>query len=78
MNHQENQMQYTVFLQTRKDGGYLAWVPTLPVCLSEGNTREETLEKIRDAIKETLTNVVEITKVEVELPQHPKMKRIRG
>lgn len=62
-------MQYTVFLQNKKDGGYLAWVPALPACRSEGDTREEALENIRNSLKETLTNLVEITQVEVDIPQ---------
>ena len=33
------------------DGGCTAIVPALPGCISEGNTREEAVENIREAIE---------------------------
>ena len=33
------------------DGGFTAIVPALPGCISEGNTREEAVENIREAIE---------------------------
>lgn len=32
-------------------GGFLAIVPSLPGCMSDGETREEALENVQDAIK---------------------------
>ena len=68
-------MQYTVFLQNSGGGGYIAQVPSLPSCVGEGRTREEALENIRKSLKEMLENVVEITQVEVDVPEmrHPKL-----
>jgi predicted RNase H-like HicB family nuclease len=34
-------MGYTVVLQRESDGGYVASVPVLPGCVSQGDTREE-------------------------------------
>lgn len=43
-------MRYTVVLERESDGGYVATVPALPGCVSEGNNRSEALENIREAI----------------------------
>jgi predicted RNase H-like HicB family nuclease len=42
-------MRYTVILQRESDGGYVATVPSLPGCVSQGDTREEALANIREA-----------------------------
>jgi predicted RNase H-like HicB family nuclease len=39
---------------TKSDEGYSVWVPGLPGCASQGQTEEEALENIRDAIREYL------------------------
>jgi len=44
-------MRYTVILQRESDGGYVAVVPSLPGCVSQGDTREEALKNIREAIE---------------------------
>jgi antitoxin HicB len=40
-----------VILHPEEDGGYWVEVPSLPGCISEGNTRDEALENIKDAIE---------------------------
>jgi predicted RNase H-like HicB family nuclease len=42
-------MRYTVILQREADGGYVATVPTLPGCVSQGDTREEVLKNVEEA-----------------------------
>jgi predicted RNase H-like HicB family nuclease len=42
-------MRYTVILEQEADGGYVATVPVLPGCVSQGDTREEALKNIREA-----------------------------
>jgi predicted RNase H-like HicB family nuclease len=42
-------MRYTVILEQEADGGYVAVVPALPGCVSQGNTRDEALANIREA-----------------------------
>lgn len=44
-------LTYFVELEPQKEGGYTAIVPTLPGCISEGDSVEEALENIRDAIE---------------------------
>ena len=43
-------MQITVVLEPSDEGGYTATVPSLPGCISEGNSREDALLNIREAI----------------------------
>ena len=38
-----------------EDGGFVAECPALPGCVSQGETREEALENIRDAIEGVLS-----------------------
>jgi len=42
-------MRYTVLLEREADGGFVATVPVLPGCVSQGDTREEALKNIREA-----------------------------
>jgi predicted RNase H-like HicB family nuclease len=44
-------MRYTVVLEKEPTGGFVAIVPTLPGCVSQGETREETLANIQEAIE---------------------------
>jgi len=44
-------MKYTVVLQRENDGGYVATVPALPGCVSQGDSREEALKNIGEAIE---------------------------
>jgi predicted RNase H-like HicB family nuclease len=50
-------MRYTVILQKEEDGGYVATVPILPGCVSQGDTREEALKNIEEAIEVYLKDV---------------------
>jgi len=44
-------MKFRVVLEPSEEGGYTVSVPSLPGCVSEGNTREEALKNIREAIE---------------------------
>jgi len=52
-------MRYTVILQRESDGGYVAVVPALPGCVSQGDIRAEVLKNIEDAIELYLEDVRE-------------------
>jgi predicted RNase H-like HicB family nuclease len=47
----EPRMKLKVVLQRSEEGGYTAIVPVLPGCISEGDTKEEALANIREAIE---------------------------
>jgi predicted RNase H-like HicB family nuclease len=44
-------MTRSVILYTDEEGNYIAEVPSLPGCGSDGKTREEALANVRDAIE---------------------------
>jgi predicted RNase H-like HicB family nuclease len=44
-------MQYTVVIEQAEDGSLSVWVPDLPGCVSTGDTRDEALRNIAEAIK---------------------------
>ena len=44
-------MNLKVILEPSDEGGFTAIVPALPGCISEGNTRDEALANIREAIE---------------------------
>ena len=44
-------MKFRVILEPSEEGGYTVIVPSLPGCVSEGNTREEALKNVREAIE---------------------------
>ena len=43
-------MRYRVFLEQDEDGIFVATCPALPGCISQGRTRAEATENIREAI----------------------------
>ncbi len=44
-------MEYTVILDPDEEGrGYTVLVPTLPGCVTQGSTREEAIERAKEAI----------------------------
>jgi predicted RNase H-like HicB family nuclease len=43
-------MQYTAIFEAQPDGGYHASCPALPGCHSEGDTLDESIANIREAI----------------------------
>ena len=44
-------LEYTAVFQEEKKGGFSVWVPSLPGCASQGETFEETLKNIKEAIE---------------------------
>jgi predicted RNase H-like HicB family nuclease len=44
-------MKLRIVLEPSDEGGFTVYVPALPGCISEGNTREEALANIREAIE---------------------------
>ena len=44
-------MKLKIVLEPCPDGGYTVYAPSLPGCISEGNTKEEALTNIKEAIE---------------------------
>ncbi|OGP63401.1 MAG: hypothetical protein A2170_06700 [Deltaproteobacteria bacterium RBG_13_53_10] len=44
-------MKLKIILEPSEEGGYTAIVPSLPGCISEGDTKDEALKNIREAIE---------------------------
>lgn len=43
-------LTYTVIFERAQEGGYIAYVPVLPGCVTQGETFEEAQENAKDAI----------------------------
>ena len=44
-------MNYKVILEPQEEGGYTVYVPLLPGCISQGETKQEALGNIKEAIE---------------------------
>jgi len=44
-------MKFKVVLEPSDEGGFTVYVPALPGCISEGETEEEALKNIREALE---------------------------
>ena len=44
-------MRFQVILEPSDEGGYTTYVPSLPGCISEGDSVEEALQNIQEAIE---------------------------
>jgi predicted RNase H-like HicB family nuclease len=53
-------MKLRVVLEPSEEGGYTATVPALPGCISEGETRDEALTNIQEAIQLYLEPVEDV------------------
>ena len=69
-------MQYQILVKPENQNGFVASVIGLPECRAEGKTKEEAIEKAKQALNAQLAES-EIIMVEVEAPaakQHPLLK----
>ena len=44
-------MKLKIVLQVEEEGGFSVFVPSLPGCVSQGDTEDEALKNIREAIE---------------------------
>ena len=44
-------MKYTVILEKGQESGYVAYAPALRGCVSQGQTREEALANLKEAMQ---------------------------
>ncbi len=47
----EKNMRFKIILEAGDESGYTVYVPSLPGCISEGETAEEALKNIQEAIE---------------------------
>lgn len=50
-------MKYRVLIERDEDGVFVAQVPSLPGCVSQGMTRGEALSKVQEAIEAYLESL---------------------
>ena len=65
-------MKFRVIVQPDEDGVFVAECPTLPGCISQGETRQAALANIQDAIH----GYLESLKKHNEAPPHPITEEI--
>ena len=51
-------MRFTVVLEKDEDGIYVATVPALPGCISDGSTVEEAMANIKEAIQGFIEDMI--------------------
>ena len=44
-------MKLKIVLQASEEGGFTVYVPSLPGCVSEGDTEQQALDNIREAVE---------------------------
>ena len=52
-------MKYTVLIRAGNESGYVATVPALPGCVSQGQTRKQALRNAREAIEAYIEALLE-------------------
>lgn len=62
-------MEYTILIYHAEEGGFWAEVPTLPGCYSPGETIEETMGNIKEAIE---THLLALTDEKKEVGDESK------
>lgn len=50
-------MKYRILIEQDEDGIYVAEAPSLPGCISQGKTRSEAVDNIKEAIKAYLESL---------------------
>ncbi len=58
-------MKFKVILEEAEEGGYVIYAPSLPGCVSQGESKEEAIENIKEAIEVYLD--IDDAKIEAEI-----------
>jgi predicted RNase H-like HicB family nuclease len=53
-------MRQVILFPDHEDGGWVAEVPSLPGCISQGETREEAIANVRDAIETWIDGAAQV------------------
>jgi predicted RNase H-like HicB family nuclease len=71
-----NHLKYTVLIEKNEDDGYTVTVPSLPGCISEGDTWDEAIANITEAIEgylEVLDDLHRPIPVEITIQTHKEI-----
>ncbi|WP_181391536.1 type II toxin-antitoxin system HicB family antitoxin [Methanospirillum stamsii] len=71
-----NQLRYTVLIEKNEDDGYTVTVTSLPGCISEGDTWDDAIANITEAIEGYLDVLDELHKpipVEITVQTHKEI-----
>jgi predicted RNase H-like HicB family nuclease len=52
-------LRYTVILEEGREGGFVAICPALPGCVTQGDSRQEALGNIREAVEAYIEALLE-------------------
>ena len=63
-------MEYTVVLHNAEEGGYWAEVPSLEGCFSQGETVEETIANVKEAMQ---AHILALREEGMQLPKDQVM-----
>jgi predicted RNase H-like HicB family nuclease len=61
---------YKIVIEPQEEGGYTAYVPKLPGCVSEGETYDETMTNIKEAIELYLETLKERNQIIINDDTH--------
>ena len=65
-------MKLKVVLEPSDEGGYTVYVPSLPGCISEGETVKEAMDNIREAIQLYLESIED----DLVLDEHAEVEEV--
>lgn len=73
-------MQLKIYLEEQEEGGYTVFVPALPGCISQGDSIEEAVKNIKEAIELYLDEEPGEKKfdgkiIKITIPLHSKLKK---
>lgn len=69
-------MRQVIVYPDHEDGGWVCEVPSLPGCVSQGETKEEALRNVRDAIEAWIEAAASLGRNVPEDPQDVEICRI--
>ena len=52
-------MKYTVIIEQGRESGYVVYVPALKGCVSQGETKDEALKNIKEAVEAYIEALLE-------------------
>lgn len=68
-----NEYKYTIILEPEaEEGGYTVTVPSLPDCVTQGETMEEAIAMAKDAIRLFVETLIENSEPVPEEREHPQ------